>query len=347
MNPKIISLGTAFPPNSYTQEEIFKALGYPKHFWRIFRDAQIQTRYFVLPPDELKKLSFQRQQEEYFTWSGYLARQALIQALDSRNPAELGLICFATCTGFPPGPTVAHYLVYDLGLPNNIQINNISSHGCEAALPGLRRCYDFTALTGKMSAAINCELCSLTYFPEEDGKPDPENDYELLRSNAIFADACSSAIIGFDDNPRHPEIIDFASYLDTEYFWELGYAWRDGRLRVLLSKRVPDIATELLGKAVNNLLAKNNLTIHEIRYWVIHPPGAIVLDKIRDSLGISEEKLKYSRKALQGFGNVSSASVGVVGKLLMSEEVNPSGYLIMANVGPGMVSNAVLLRFGG
>ncbi len=101
----------------------------------------------------------------------------------------------------------------------------------------------------------------------------------------------------------------------------------------------------LVGKAVDELLARHQLSIVDIRYWVIHPPGAIVLDKIRDRLGIPEEKLRYSREVLRKVGNVSSATVGIVGKTLISQEANPEGYLVMANVGPGMVSNAALLRF--
>ncbi len=174
----------------------------------------------------------------------------------------------------------------------------------------------------------------------------PKNDYELLRSNAVFADACSCALIGYDDDPRHPEILDFSSAMDTAYMSELGYVWRNGRLRVRLSKRVPELATELLDKAIHSLLLKNKLTVNDIAYWVIHPPGAAVLNKVQDQLGISEEKLKYSRLALKMFGNTSSASVGIVGKLLIGQEVNPEGYLVMANVGPGMTSNAVLCRFG-
>ena len=240
------------------------------------------------------------------------------------------------------------------GLVHNLEVqginsyvcNLVSAHNCEAAFPGLRTSYDFVvSRPGAIAAAIACELCCLTYYPEAPSA-DPENDYELMRANSIFADACSCAIIGCDDDSRHPSIIDFTSQLDTSFRNELGYIWREGRLRVRLSRRVPEIASMLIGKAVAELLARNSLGTSDIAYWVLHPPGAAVLDLFRDKLGIAEEKLKYSRKALRLFGNCSSSTVGIVGKLLMQDVKEPKGYLVMANVGPGMVANASLMRFG-
>lgn len=299
-----------------------------------------------MPLERIRGLSFQEQQEEYVVRATALSLGAIENCLDGRSAKDIGLITYSTCTGFPPGPTVAHHLAADLALSTDIQLNNLSSQGCEAAFPGLRRCHDFTALNQTMSLAIACELTSLTYYPEPKGKPDPENDYELLRANSVFADGCSCALLGYDDDPRHPEIIGFASHRDPAYINELGYTWRNGRLRVKLSRRVPDIATQLLTTAINKLLAEHNLTIADIQYWVLHPPGAVVIDKVRDRLSLSEEKLKYSRKSLRLYGNTSSSAVGIVGKLLMEGEDNPKGYMVMANVGPGMVSNACLLRFG-
>jgi alkylresorcinol/alkylpyrone synthase len=343
---KIISLGYAVPGFPYTQAQIFEAMGYPRPFWRIFRDAQIDSRHFCVPIEKIRTLSFQEQQEHYLIEAQKLALKAAMDCLDGRNAQDIGLVTYSTCTGFPPGPTIGHYLAADLRLSNDIQINNLSSQGCEAAFPGLRRCHDFTALNGKPSLVIACELTSLTYFPEDGSKPDQENDYELLRSTAVFADGCSCALLGYDDDPRHPEIIDFTSYIDTDYMGELGYVWRNGRLRVRLSKRVPALASMLFETTILNLLKRNHLNVRDVSHWVLHPPGAAVLDMVRDKLHIDEEKLKYSRKTLRLFGNTSSSSVGIVAKLLISEEKDPRGYLVMANVGPGMACNAALMSFG-
>ena len=346
MNTKIISIGVATPPWELGQGEVFAELQYPGHFWRLFRDAQIETRHFAVPIKRAKGLSFQEQQEEYLVHAKSLAERAFANATDGLDTGKIGVLTFATCTGFAPGPTIPDYIAQDFKLADDIELSNFSSQGCEGAFPGLRRCTDYVALHKRPAVAIACELASCAYYPEEPGHPESENSYELMRANAIFADGCSCAVIGYDGDPRHPEILDSVSVVDTKYIDYLGYTWRNGRLRVRLHRDVPKIAVELLRKSVSRLLVKRGISIRDIRYWVIHPPGAIVLDMFRDEMGLPETALKYSRKALRTVGNCSSATVGIVGKLLMEEERNPEGLLIMANVGPGMVSNAVLCRFG-
>ena len=272
-----------------------------------------------------------------------LSNNVVLRALPAYQIPLVGLISYSSCTGFAPGPTIGHYIADTLGR-NDIEMCNLSSQGCEAAFPGLRRCYDYSKLTGKLSLAVACELSSLSYWPENPC-PDPENDFEVLRANAIFGDGCSCAVIGFDDDPHHPEIIDFYSVVDTRYIDKLGYVWRDGRLRVRLSKDVPDIAVNLAYKSVMGLLAKHNLDVQDVSYWIFHPPGAAVLDKLQQLLELTDEHMQYSRDALQEWGNCSSSTVGIVGKLLMEQVAEPHGWAVMVNVGPGMVSNSVLLSF--
>lgn len=347
MKPKIISLGYAIPEQTYNQEEAFQALGYPRHFWRIFRDAGIDFRHFWIPIEGSRKLSWQEQQDEYIRGAPILSEKAILACLDGRDPKEIGCLIYNSCTGFAPGPTIAHYLGQHLGFAPSTYYTNIIGQGCESGFPGLKRAYDFVVATGVPALVVNCELSSLTYFPEPDGKPDPENSYELLRSNAIFADAAASALVGFDNDWRHPVIIDSESNTDNNYIDDLGYIWRDGRLRVRLSKRVPQAAAIVIKAAVETLLARQNLNVSDIKWWVIHAAGITVLDNIGDALGIEDSLLELSRSTLMDFGNTSSTSVGITGKRLMSEPIVPGDYAAVLSVGPGMTGGMTLLRFGG
>ena len=345
MNPKIISIGYAVPELFYTQAEIFAELQYPRPFWRLFRDSGVDKRHFQVPLERVRHLSWQEQQEEYLVGATRLSEEAALVCLDLRSMDEIGCIIYGSCTGFAPGPTVAHYLGRQLGFAPSTYYNNIIGQGCESGFPGLKRAYDFAVVTGKAALVVNCELASLTYFPEVD-KPDPENDYELLRANAIFGDAATCALIGFDNSPRHPFIIDTETYTNTDYLGDLGYVWRDGRLRVLLSKRVPELAPLVVKPAVDAVLERNRLTIKDIEWWVVHAAGSSVLDNIRDALGIDEDKLSLSRSTLRAFGNTSSTSVGITGKRLMSEDINPGDFAMVLSIGPGISGGATLLRFG-
>jgi len=346
-SPKIISIGFAVPEKSYTQAKIFTYLNYPRHFWRIFRDTEIDKRHFCVPLVEMTKLNWQEQQERYQSEALKLSRKATLLCLDGRAPSDIDAVVYGTCTGFTPGPTIPHYLGKSLGFSPSIYYTNIIGQGCESGFPGLKRAYDFAVATGKSALVINCELSSLTYFPEPSGKPDPENDYELLRANAIFADAATCALVGFDDDPRHPFIVDTETYTNTDYIDALGYVWRRGRLRVLLSRRVPAFAALVVKPAVDAVLERQGLRITDIKWWVIHAAGSTVLDNIRDALGIAEEKVRLSRETLRLFGNTSSTSVGITGKRLMAQNIKPGDYALVLSVGPGMSGGASLLRFGG
>lgn len=347
MKPKIISIGYAIPEHSYSQEEVFQELGYPKAFKRVFTGADIDKRHFWIPLPEIRKLSWQEQQEQYIAGAVVLSEKAILLCLDGRDPKNIGCIVYGSCTGFAPGPTIAHYLGKLLGFAPSIYYTNIIGQGCESGFPGLKRAYDFTVATGSPALVINCELTSLTYFPEPDGKPDPENHFELARGNAIFGDAASCALVGYDNDWRHATIIDTETYTNTAYLNDLGYTWRDGRLRVLLSRRVPELAPLVVKPAVDALLARQSVDISQIEWWVIHAAGNSVLDNIRDALGIDEKKMTLSRETLRLFGNTSSTSVGITGKRLMSQNIKPGDCTAILSVGPGMTGGATLLRFGG
>jgi alkylresorcinol/alkylpyrone synthase len=346
MRPKIISLGYAVPPNSYTQEEVFDILGYPKHFQRIFRDSGIQKRHFCVPLPEIRKLSFQEQQEIYQREALKLSSQAITNCLDERDPKEIKCLVYSSCTGLCPGPTIGDYLLKKFALSPGTRIVNVVSQGCEGGgYPGLSTALDFVMVHSKPALVVSSELSGLTYFPEHD-KPNPENDYQLLRANAIFGEASSAALIGYDDDWRHPTIIDQESYTNTDYVDDLGYKWRDGRLMVLLSRRVPELAPLVVKPAVEAVLQRQRLKIADIQWWDIHAAGISVVRNIQKALGIADEKLNLSLEVLRNWGNCSSATVGLVGKRLMSENIKEGDWVAIITVGPGMRGGITIAQFG-
>lgn len=344
MSVKVISIGYAVPEHKVTQDEAFEILGYPPHFKPIFMKSGINQRYFCVPLSEAKSLSFQRQQELYRQYSLQYSLEAIKSCMDGRDYNNIGCLIYDSCTGFAPGPTMAHYLAQSLNIPKDSYLANISSHGCEGGFPGLKRALDFVLNSNRQALVVNCELSSLAYFPEP--LIDPTNDFELLRSAAIFADAAVSVLVGREEKTwRHPTILGTETYLETAYINDLGFIWQDGRLRVRLSKKVPEYAPKVVKPAVERLLKRYRLEIGDISWWVIHAAGATVLDNVRDGLGIPEEKMALSRQTLRDFGNTSSTSVGITGKRLMSERIQYGDYAMMLSIGPGMVGGSTLFRY--
>ena len=346
INPKVVSIGSALPASFYTQEQVWDALGYQyPHFKKLFTGSEISKRHFWVKPSSIKEMSWQDLQEEYLQGAIELSTQAVHSCLDGRKPRDIGCVVFVSCTGYQC-PGIAHRIAESIGFNESTYYTNILGMGCEGGFPGLRRAYDYTLTSGKSSLVITTELSSCTFFPEVDGIPDPENGYEVLRANAIFGDASVAVLVDYDNDPRHPHIVDFESYCNSSYLSELGYIWRDGRLRVLLSNKVPELVPTVVYPACINLLLRNGLSIPKIQWFVVHAAGARVLDNIRDTLYIPEEKMNLSRDVLRTYGNCSSTTIGLIGKRLMEEDVKAGDRVLVLSVGPGMVGGATLLRFG-
>lgn len=340
MKPKVISVSFAVPEKSYTQEDVFLALGYPRHFRRIFKDAGIDKRHFWFPLGA--GLSWQEACEEYLKGALWLSKRVVKACLDGRDASTIGSVTFASCTGYQC-PGIMHQLTSELGFSPSVLYTNILGMGCEGGAPALWRAYHHTLATGQSSLAIACEICSVCSFPEQE--PDPSGEWELLRANAIFGDGASAVLIDFDDDPRHPYIVDVETYFDPENIKHLGFVWQDGRLRVLLSRQIPKIVPSVVRPPLEKILQRNNLVLKDINWWVVHPGGSAVIANLQDSLGIPEDKLALSREALRLYGNCSSSSIGIVGKLLMGHEMEQGDRCLVISLGAGLAAGVTLLRW--
>ncbi|MDP2950717.1 MAG: 3-oxoacyl-[acyl-carrier-protein] synthase III C-terminal domain-containing protein [Chloroflexota bacterium] len=116
---------------------------------------------------------------------------------------------------------------------------------------------------------------------------------------------------------------------------------------MVLHHDVPKMAPAVVGPCVQRLLARHGLWLSDIRWVSCHPGGRAVLDNLRDSLGFTEEQLRYSRQVLRNYGNMSSGTIGAVAHVLADEraQVRPGDWVLMVTMGAGFASNAALLRF--
>ena len=340
MKPKIVSIGFAVPERSYTQDEVFTALGYPRRFRKIFLDAGIDKRHLWIPLSA--ELTWQEACEEYRKGAMWLSKKVARECLEGIDAGTIGSVTFASCTGYEC-PSIMHHLAEELGFSPSVLYTSILGMGCEGGAPALWRAYHHTLATGQPSLAVACEICSVCHFPEP--KPDPSGEWELLRGNAIFGDGAAAVLVGFDDDPRHPHIVDFETYFNPETINHLGFRWQDGRLRLVLSRQIPKVVPGVVRPPLEKVLRRNNIGLEDINWWVIHPGGSAILSNLRDSLGIPEEKMALSREALRRFGNTSSSSIGNVGKLLMDHEIKRGDRCLVISLGAGLASGVTLLRW--
>lgn len=347
MKAKIISLGTALPDHWITQEEAFKALGYENHRSRsIFQNSGIDRRPVWVSPVELRSLKKDELYDRYFTGAWELGVRAAKECLD-HNHNTVGSITFASTT--QPRllcPSMSYRMAAALDLPMDVEHGDMIGGGCQNGLPAICRAADNFLRTGRPGLMISAEICTSTYFPA------PEHDLENTVANAIFSDGAASCLIGWDDDPRHPWILDVASQFDPRFIDYLGYQWvptSEGmRLKVVLHKDVPKVAPVMVKRVLSQLfrVPEDKLSLDDIDHFIIHPGGVKVLDNIQAALRIPDEKMAFSREILRRQGNQSSATIGSIGKLVR-DVAKPGDRGLVIGMGAGFKTYAMALSWWG
>src|SRR5207249_375174 len=143
-----------------------------------------------------------------------------------------------------------------------------------------------------------------------------------------------------------PTIHAFASLTVPEWRDTLRFRTKNGFLRNVLAKEVPEQAAFAIKKIATRLLTTAELEAAEIQHWIFHSGGKKILDAIQQSLDLLPESLSASRKILEDFGNMSSPTVFFV----MDEEnrIRPpqeGEWGFLSSFGAGFSAHAVLLRY--
>jgi predicted naringenin-chalcone synthase len=338
-----MSLGYAVPKWRNTQSEILEALGWKGRLAKsIFAGAGIDERYSYIDPARFKDgLSWQELCDEYRAGALELGVAAARDAFGPGFDVErIGLITFASVTGYTC-PSMSYPIAAELGLRSNVVHSDLLGMGCEAAHPALERAVDYVkAHPDQLALSVSAEVCSATLYPAE------ETDREYLVSSAIFGDASSAAIVGYSDQASWPQVVDFESFYSPEYLDLLGYKWENGMMKVVLSKEVPNVVPPLIAKTVNAILARNSLVTEDIAHWIIHPGGKAVLENIEKELGLNRAQTHWSWEVMRKFGNVSSATLGIIAKHVQQNEHPYKGWGIVATMGAGTAVNAALIHWG-
>jgi predicted naringenin-chalcone synthase len=350
--PAILSCATAVPPHRFSQEETFTLCGYSSpRIRQIFLHSDIDFRHFWLDPATFVPNETPDQlHARYLEGARHLAGQAALRALDQAGMASVDIDCIlvASCTGYLC-PDLATLLVSDLGMRSDVQRGALLGHGCAGALPLLQRASDHArANPGSRILAVAVEVCSACYFFD--------TSVETIIGNAICADGAAALVLSssVDTAPGHngdgavatPSVLGFQSVLDPSQLEKVGFEHRDGKLRIVLAAEIRDLAGPIIDRCLDSLLTPRGLRREEIRFWILHPGGRKVLDAASEFLGLAEEHLRFSRRVLRNFGNMSSPTVlFVLDEVLRAGEPQSGDYGVLLALGPGFAAEAALLRW--
>lgn len=302
------ALATAVPEPTFTQAQCWNLVQNSPVGSRLHRrsmlilrtvlrgDHGIATRHFAVP--EIAGV-FDRSADQlnhaFRTEGPRLAARALTAALAQAGvkPAELDALFICTCTGYIC-PGLTSYVAELLGLRPNTFLQDLVGLGCGAAIPTLRAAHAvLAAQPGATVACIALEICSAAFYLDDDPG--------VIISACLFSDGAAATIWRAIPGPTGLRCFDFNTVHQPENRDKLRFEQRDGKLRNLLDRTVPELAAGAVAQLWRECGPRPVARI------VAHPGGRDVLDALEPVL--APHSLAASRTVLRDFGNMSSPSV--------------------------------------
>jgi len=350
---KIISVGTAQVPYKFNQGEVKNFADelfsdnqqYIKRMLGVFDNSLIETRHFVHPRQWFNTpKTFIERSESFLTNSLLLSVSAINDCMEKAkgNLNDFDHIIFVSSTGIAT-PSVDAYLINELKLDPHIKRTPIWGLGCVGGAAGLSRAMEYTRAFPKSAVLlIALEICSLAFHEEDYSKSN-------IVSLALFSDGAAATLIAGKEHKFYESSdISLIKSLTTTYYDSLGVmGWEivEGGFKAIFSKDIPTIVRKEVRYNIEELLETENLSLADLKHYVVHPGGAKVLAEYEESLELYEGTFKHSRKVLKEHGNMSSPTVLYVLKELMDDkEYNPGEYGIISALGPGFSSEIILFE---
>ena len=228
--------------------------------------------------------------------------------------AAITHVVVISCTGFF-SPGIDFELINRFGLNPSVERTTIGFMGCYAGVNGLKVARHIVRSQPSAKVlVVSLELCSLhVQMPK---------DLEQAVPYLLFGDGCAAALVSSE--PRGLELHSFTAVVipDTteQMTWRIGNVGFD----MTLSRQVPLAITTGLTEEAKKLIL-GGTSSKEIDLWAIHPGGRAVLDAVERAFLLPPDALTYSRRVMDRFGNMSSATIFfVLNEILKAANVDSS-----------------------
>jgi alkylresorcinol/alkylpyrone synthase len=336
----VAGMATALPAITATVDEVWDALGRARgrRMPKLQGDEGARTRYFAEPLASLMERRTQSQQTDaYLEHARVLARQVCCTALERSGIAlsDIGLVIGVSCTGLVL-PSIDAELIPLIGLRPDVARLPITELGCGGGVAGLARGLDYLRAYPQRSVLLFAvEIPSLTFQPDD-------HSVDNLVAALVFADGAGAVVLRAGEGLPGWTLEHSGTVLVPEGARHLGYELRDGGLRVILSRELPDVVERHLRGAVETFLEEAGLRQADLDAVAAHPGGPRIVDAIERALDLHPDALATSRSVFAGNGNASSAGIFFVLEEL--QRCGTHGRVLAIAFGPGLSIELALLR---
>jgi predicted naringenin-chalcone synthase len=289
--------------------DLFLGKDYPRlgRIKQIIQNSGVKRRYLVQPLEKtLAREGLKATNDLFIREFKRLGAQAAREAMDHAGVGaeDIDLVITTSCTGFMI-PSVCAHLIPELGMKRTTKRMPITELGCAAGSVSLARAREYIAAhPGSNVLIVAGEFCSLCFQPED-------LSMQALVGAILFGDGVAACVV------RDAPVSGFSleangSYLFEDSWGYMGFDVRDAGFHLILDKDVPGAVVRQIAPVMKQFLEEHELGNGELDFWVLHPGGRKLMDKVQESFALSDTDLIASRECLEEVGNLSSASVLVV-----------------------------------
>jgi alkylresorcinol/alkylpyrone synthase len=353
VQPRVAGIATAVPPCSIKQElaETIASrwlsecastpeVSMPKVL-QIFRNAGVDTRYSVLPAEEITEgRDFREKNLLYMKYGKALGEKTLKSVFQKTGvkPMEIDLFITVSCTGFMI-PSLDAHLMNRFPFRANVRRLPVAELGCAGGVSSIIMASDYIrAYPDSNVLILSLELCTLNVQPA-----DTSTDHVI--STALFGDGAAAAIItGKRGDGLH--ILSTANRFFPRTLDFMGYDVENTGLHIFLSPEIPRFILQNISPQMESILAESGLRVEDIDSWLFHPGSSRILKAFENGLNIDRGKLAESTEVLRNYGNLSSATIFFIIDTYLRDELKQSGsYQVIGAVGPGFGFDTVLTEW--
>jgi predicted naringenin-chalcone synthase len=304
----LLSLSTAVPDAAFSSADCWRLVEQSSISQRLkpvslrivrrilHTDNGVATRHFAVPDmHRIFDLDADALNLAFRDAAPALAGTALRRALDRAGlrADELDALIVCTCTGYLC-PGVSSYVAESLGLRENAWLQDLVGLGCGAAIPSLRSANALICADPSLRVAcVAVEVCSAAFHLDDDPG--------VIVSALIFADGAAATIWTGGEAADALRIGSFDTTHDPAHRDHIRFEMRNGRLRNLLHKTVPELAAGAVRRLYDRADADRYGSV------LTHGGGKDVLDALEAAL--PGRSLDDARAVLRDNGNMSSPSV--------------------------------------
>ncbi|MFE5141393.1 type III polyketide synthase [Streptomyces fagopyri] len=357
--PHIAVVEGLLPPHRYTQDEIAESVtAFMSRFpsggsrgvspWvakRMSANAGVRQRSFSVPLEEcLADISFaeaSRTQRRATTRFGTEALTAALARAGVR-PEDVDALLSTSYTAIGT-PLWDLEVLRRAGLRPDVRRVPMNGLGCVGGVALIARMHEYLrGNPGHVAVGLAVEPAFVLA-----GQGGPTRS--RLAEWALFGDGSAAVVMAGDERvlglPVGPSVVDTHSVVVPDSARMAGWYLDGDRFQTLLDPQLPGMVSGSVRPPVQTLLNRNGLELKDIGTWACHAGSKKMLDTMAEGLGVEEEALRHAYGVLTDCGNMASVTVLHALRDALADQPVPGSWGVVLAVGPGLVYEAVLLRW--